>query len=284
MRAVLDIVRQELGPEAVRELILGWLPGALAAALTLLVFYGIWRVLLRVLTEVFERVSLDPTASAFILSVARLGFGVTALLTALSQLGVDTTSVLASLGVVGLTLGFAAQDTLSNVISGLFIFWDRPFVLGDLVEVDGEYGRVDSITLRSTRLVTPDGRMFAIPNKVIADAKVASYTNFPNLRLEVPLTVGVDSAIGDVRRALLSAVEGMDGFLEEPAPVVVIHALNDYNIEVLLRAWIADERAHIPMRFALRERVLEAARAANIDMPFETIALAPVEVRQPAAK
>ena len=282
MSSLLEILRTELGPDAVRQVFLDWVPGLLASLLSIAVFWVIWRVVQRVLTELFERVSLDRTAAAFIHSVTRFGFFVVALLTALSQLGVDTTSVLASLGVVGLTLGFAAQDTLSNVISGLFIFWDRPFVLGDLIEVDGEYGRVDSITLRSTRLVTPDGRMFAIPNKVIADAKVASYTNFPNLRIEIPLTVGVDSNIGQVRQALLATVEGVEGFMTEPAPVVVVEGLNDYNINVLLRAWIHDERDHIRMRFALRERVLEAARAANIEMPYETIALTPIEVRQPA--
>ena len=59
-------------------------------------------------------------------------------------------------GIAGLTIGFAARDALSNIISGILIFWDRPFVIGDLVEVGGQYGRVERITLRSTRIVTPD--------------------------------------------------------------------------------------------------------------------------------
>jgi small conductance mechanosensitive channel len=83
---------------------------------------------------------------------------------------------LASLGIAGLTLGFAAKDTLSNVISGLFIFWDRPFVVGDLIEMDGKYGRVEDITLRSTRVVTPDGKMLAIPNSAIVNSSVWSRT------------------------------------------------------------------------------------------------------------
>ena len=83
---------------------------------------------------------------------------------ALGQVGINTGSLLASLGIAGLTIGFAARDALSNIISGIFIFWDRPFVIGDLIEVNSQYGRVDRITLRSTRVVTVDGRMLAIPN------------------------------------------------------------------------------------------------------------------------
>ena len=74
--------------------------------------------------------------------MTRFALVIVGLLMALNQLGVDTTSILARLDVLGLTLGFAAQNSLSNVISGLFIFWDRPFVLGDLVEADG-HGAVE---------------------------------------------------------------------------------------------------------------------------------------------
>lgn len=198
-------------------------------------------------------------------------------MTALDQLGIDTTSILASLGVMGLTIGFAAQNTLSNLISGIFIFWDRPFVIGDLIEVDGEYGRVETITLRSTRLITVDGRMVAIPNAMIANAKVRSYTNFPTLRLDIPITVGVNEPMGKVREVLLALCEG-EQFMTEPAPQVVMKALNDYNVEVELRVWIHDEPTHVKERFQLRERVKEALDAAKVEMPFETIQLAPMTV------
>ncbi len=113
-----------------------------------------------------------------------------ALVSALNQVGVHTGSLLASLGVLGLTIGFAARDALSNVISGIFIFWDRPFVIGDLVEIEDKYGRVQAITMRSTRVVTPDGKMLAIPNNTIVNSTVASYTNFPHLRLDIAFGVG----------------------------------------------------------------------------------------------
>ena len=194
----------------------------------------------------------------------------------------DTGSLLASLGVAGLTIGFAAKDALSNVIAGLFIFWDRPFVIGDLVEVDGNYGKVETITMRSTRVVTVDGRMLAIPNTIIVNSTVASYTNFPNIRLDVEVTVGVNEDIGRIRTAILTAVALKSRYLQAPQPVVALKALNDYNLLLEVRVWLEDETRHIPERFALRELILEVCRAENIELPFETIALAPIEVRQGA--
>ena len=85
------------------------------------------------------------------------------------------------------------------MISGLFIFWDRPFVIGDFVEVGGQYGRVESITMRSTRVVTSDGRMLAVPNSLVVNTTLASYTNFPHLRLDVSFTVGVTENLQRVR-------------------------------------------------------------------------------------
>ncbi len=281
MQIAFEHFKETFGPEALANLVFAWVPSTLAALATIVIFAALVRVIGTALDRVFDRVRLDATAATFMKSVVRLTIGVIGALTALNQLGVDTTSVLASLGVMGLTIGFAAQNTLSNVISGLFIFWDRPFVIGDLIEVDGEYGRVETITMRSTRLVTVDGRMVAIPNAIIADAKVASYTNFPHLRLDVQVTVGVNEPVGRVREILLGLCDA-EQFLTSPAPQVVVRDLGDYNTLLELRVWLRDETQHMAERFALRERVKDALDAAGVEMPFETLALTPIEVKQTA--
>ncbi len=261
-------------------LVEGLLPDLLLAALVFFFFYGLWRLLNKLSSLALARTPLDETARQFIQTVVKyvvLSLGV---ISTLAQIGVDTAGLLTSLGVVGLTIGFAARDTLSNIISGLFIFWDRPFVVGDLVEVDGHYGQVKEITMRSTRVVTVDGRMLAIPNSTIVNSTVASYTNFPHLRIDVAVTVGVNENLTRVRELLLALVAGDDRYLATPAPAVVVTALNDYNVAVELRAWIHDERAHVPTRLELRERVFETLRGAGVELPFETLQLAPVEVRQ----
>ena len=172
-------------PRIAAYLVDGLLPDLVVAAVTLLIAWLAWKLLDRGAQAILRKSHLDQTAQTFIHTVTRYVVLTIGVVTALAQLGVDTASLLTSLGVVGLTIGFAARDTLSNVISGVFIFWDRPFVITDLVEIDGQYGQVAAITMRSTRVVTVDGRMLAIPNSQIVNSVVASYTNFPHLRIDI---------------------------------------------------------------------------------------------------
>lgn len=279
IRGITGRLRSELDPATLGAAFAAFLSDLVVGALSFLAFYLIWRVLDVALRAVLGRADVDRTTRQFaetLLKYAVLTFGA---VQALAAVGINTGALIASLGLAGLTIGFAARDALSNLISGILIFWDRPFVIGDLVEVGDQYGRVDRITLRSTRVVTPDGRMLAVPNATVINSTVASYTNFPNLRLDIEATVGVNEDLGRVRRILLELVHADERFLEQPAPRLVVTALGDYNVTVELQAWLRNEREHKAERFALRERVFDALTEAGVDMPFETIQLAPVEAR-----
>lgn len=279
MEAVLSELKSYFDPERLAIMMGAALPKVVVACAILLAFYLLFRAARTALVFAMERAKVDQTLQQFAQTAVQYTLLSVAVMMALSQIGIDVTSILASLGVVGLTLGFAAKDTLSNIISGLFIFWDRPFVLNDLVEIGGHYGRVDSITLRSTRIVTPDGKMLAIPNSVVVNGTVASYTNFPRLRLDVEVTVGVSEDLGNVRRTLLDMIQSSGRYLMDPAPKVVVKALNDYNVLLEVQVWIEKEREHARQRFELREEVFRTLTEAGVDMPFETLKLAPLDVR-----
>lgn len=255
----------------------------LIGAITFVVYYLVWRFLDRFARLVTKRLDIDATSRDFTLTILKFAVLTLAAVNALAAVGVNTASLLTSLGIAGLTIGFAARDALSNMISGLLIYWDRPFVIGDLVEVGGAYGRVDRITLRSTRVVTPDGRMLAVPNTEIINKTVASYTNFPHLRIDVPVTVAVDSDLDRVREILLGLVRDDPAYMKSPSPVAVVTQLNDYNVQMELRAWLDDERQHIPARTKLREAVFRGLTQAGIDLPFETLRIEPLTVKQAAA-
>lgn len=259
------------------------LANLLIGAITFLVYYFAWRLLHVAASIVTRRVKMDETSRDFTLTVLKFTVLTFAAVNALTAVGVNTASLLTSLGIAGLTLGFAARDALSNLISGVLIYWDRPFVIGDLVEVGSAYGRVARITLRSTRVVTPDGRMLAVPNTEIINTTVASYTNFPHLRIDIPVTVAVDSDLDRVREILVGLVEQDVRYMKSPTPVAVVKVLNDYNVCVELRAWLADERTHIEARDGLREAAYRALTAAGIDLPFETFRIEPLSVRTVAA-
>ncbi len=279
MDDVLNKINNILKTSGVLEQMVTLLPKLLSALVILALFYVTWRAARRGAEAIVHRVELDPTAASFIQTVLKYVLMTIGVVTALGKVGINTASILTSLGVAGLTIGFAAKDALSNMISGLFIFWDRPFVIGDLVEIGGEYGRVENITMRSTRVVTPDGRMLAVPNSTVVNTTVASYTNFPHLRLDISFTVGVAENLPKIRDIALTLCRNNEQLMSEPPPEVVVTALNDYNTAMQLRVWLRDEKKHVAARHALREELFEALRSAGIDMPFETFSVAPVELR-----
>ena len=278
LRGIVARLQAEFDPEAMGEGFAAFVSNLIVGILAFAAFYLLWRLLDRVLRVVVRRSRLDPTSASFLETGLKYAVLTIGAVQALAAAGINTGAVIASLGLAGLTVGFAARDALSNLISGLLIFWDRPFVIGDLVEVEGNYGRVERITLRSTRVVTVDGKMLAVPNSTIINSTVASYTNFPHLRIDVAVTVAVTEDLGRVRTLLLALVSGDSAFLDDPPPRVVVTALNDYNVALQLQAWLADEREHIQQRFALRERVFQELTDAGVEMPYETIQLAPVMV------
>jgi len=279
MNALWSWLQTTVGVDAVVDKLLAWSLNLVAAMVIMALFFVVWRVLRRGAAAVIRRAKLDPTAADFIQTMLKYIVVTIAIVSALGKVGINTTSIITSLGVAGLTIGFAAKDALSNMISGIFIFWDRPFVIGDLVEVGGQYGRVDAITMRSTRVVTPDGRMLAVPNSTVVNNTVASYTNFPHLRLDVSFTVSMTENLVRVREVALGVCRDNAALMTDPPPVVVVTGLNDYNVAMELNVWLRDELKHIGARCALREELFEALRAAGVEMPFETFALSPVELR-----
>ena len=176
-------------------------------------FYVAWRLINRLLASRL-RARIDRTTAALLetaLKTAMLSIGA---LVALNTAGVQTAAVLTSLGVLSLTIGFALKDTLSNIISGFLVFVDRPFTIDDLVEIDGQYGRVDKRTLRTTRVITVDGRMLAVPNSIVMNKTVTSYTNYPHLRIDIAVTVAVKENLDNVREILLGLVINNPSYLE----------------------------------------------------------------------
>ncbi len=281
--SLFDKLHAIFDPETIGAWLAEGIVNLLIAISVYAIFYLVWRIVQFASKPIFTRSKLDETSSIFISSIIKYTILIFGAVTALDSVGIKTSAILTSLGIVGLTIGFAARDSLSNIISGIIIFLDRPFVIGDLVEVDGNYGKVDRITLRSTRIVTVDGKMLAVPNVDVINKTVSSYTNFPHLRLDVQVTVAVTEDIDKARSILLSLVQDESIYMTEPAPSVVVRALNDYNVLLEVRAWIHNERDHVALRFNLREKIFKAFNEHQVAMPFETFAIEPLKISMESA-
>ena len=273
MQTILARLREIFSAERILNSLAQFAPRLVIALVIFALFYLGYRVLKFVLARVTRRTGAEPAAATFLLTILKYVVLIIGLVMALEELGLGITTILEGLGVIGIALGFAAKDTLSNIIAGFFLFWDKPFVIGDLIEVSDEYGEVREITLRSTRIVTVDGKLISIPNSVIVNTKVRSYTMSPHLRLDIEVTIGVNEKIAAAREAILAIVTGDERFLIDPGPEVVVITLGDYYVKLALKVWLRDPRIHIPVREELREGIKNALDSAGIVMPYETIEL-----------
>jgi small conductance mechanosensitive channel len=240
----------------------------IVAALVVLTFVGIYWVVSRALRPIFERSRIQEDAAQLltvILRYAVLGFGV---VLALGQLGFNITGLLAGLGVAGLALGFAAKDTLANFIAGMTILWDRPFRVGDRVEIDGEFGQVKRITLRSTRIHTNRNIVVIIPNQNVVNNKIINHTMQATTRVDVPFGIAYKEDIDEARRTILALTEGDDRLRARPAPDVVVTELAESSVNLALRFWLGNPHVEVPVELEYIERIKKALDGAGIEIPF----------------
>jgi small conductance mechanosensitive channel len=195
------------------------------------------------------------------------------LVMAAAQLGIDVGAALAGLGVAGIAVAFAAQDSVANVISGIIIFWDKPFNVGDWIKVADQFGRVNNITLRSTRIRTARNTYVVIPNKAIIDAVLENLTQHGELRVDVPIGIAYKEDIRAARRVLLEAVGRLDGIKRDPAPDVVVEELGDSSVNLLVRVWIDDAEDVPGAHFRTIEAAKLALDEAGIQIPYPHLQL-----------
>ena len=127
---------------------------------------------------------------------------VVAVLVTSSNLGMDITGLLASLSVGGLAVGLAAQDTLSNLFGAVAIFADKPFRVGDHIQLDPIEGTVEAIGLRSTRVRNLDGHLVTIPNRTVANASIVNVSKRPRIKTVMNIGVTYDTPSARIERAM----------------------------------------------------------------------------------
>jgi len=130
MHKILERLQEIFNADRIANAAANLIPRLIIALAVFLVFYLLYRVLNFLLARVTRRAGVEPTAATFLLVAVRYVVLIVGVVLALEELGLDVTTILEGLGIVGLALGFAAKDTLSNIIAGFFLFWDKPFVIG----------------------------------------------------------------------------------------------------------------------------------------------------------
>ncbi|MEA3279021.1 MAG: mechanosensitive ion channel family protein [Thermodesulfobacteriota bacterium] len=200
---------------------------------------------------------------------------VTAIIMALDILGVNIMPFIAGAGVVGIAVGFAAKDTLSNLIAGILLIVDRPFEIGDRIEIwdapvgSASWGDVIDIGLRATKIKTTDNIVIIIPNNEIMKRDIVNYTIITsNIRVRVNIGVAYDADMKKTKDIIKRVADSADWIAKDPPPKVVVRQFGESSVDLQLRVWIDDARKRIDTISYITDRVKDEFDKEGIEIPY----------------
>lgn len=246
-----------------------FLQRGLQALAAFILLYVIYRLLSTTLFRVLDQSEgIEPGLQSVLLKTFRVVTLAFIGIIVLDQLGLNVTVLIGGLSIAGIIAGFAARDSLENFISGVTILVDQPFRVGDYIEVEDEYGQVDEITLRSTRIRTVRNEIIVLPNVEMITQRVINHTKRNVLRIDIDFGIAYKEYPDEAREVLLPLLEDDDRIFSEPAPSVVVTSMSDSSVDMSLRFYIRDPSKEVPIRWEYTEKVREALREADIEIPF----------------
>ncbi len=213
----------------------------------------------------WNRIAPNPFIAEIYRQIVRLAFVVLGLVVALDILNATALlgTILGAAGIVGLALGFAVKDTVENFIASVMLSIRQPFQPNDMIEINGDQGKVIRLTSRATILLSNDGNHIHIPNATVFSNRLINYTRNAERRFLFPISVTRDSDLAAARQLIERTVQGLPFVLRTPAAQVWIDRLEAGGVLLQVTGWI-DQRQASPAlaqgeAIRLVKRALEGA-------------------------
>lgn len=239
--------------EAALILLLGWLLISFLKKATARLFKG--------------KIERSPILAKFAVSAVSKIAWAFLFVTALAKLGVDVGPLIAGLGVTGFVLGFAFQESLSNLAAGLMIAINGPFKAGDFVKTAGFEGIVQEVNMMATVLTTADNQRIVIPNKSVWGSPITNFTMMKQRRVDISVGIAYGADISEARKVAIATMNAIPGVLQNPAPAVQVVSLSDSSVALSVRAW-AETPNYWSVFFAGNQAIKEAFARSGIEIPF----------------
>jgi small-conductance mechanosensitive channel len=198
-----------------------------------------------------------------------------AIILALDLLGINVMPFVAGAGVLGIAIGFAAKDTLSNLIAGVLLIIDRPFEIGDRIEVwtapvgSSTWGDVIDIGIRATKIKTTDNIVIIIPNNEIMKRDIINYTIISSkIRVRINIGLAYDADLPKAKKIILDIADGIEWIAKEPKPKVVVRLFGESSVDLQVRVWIENARKRMDTISEVTDKVKDAFDQHGIEIPY----------------
>lgn len=254
------------------EMAIQLLPNMALAVVVLVAFVIAAKIVRRFVTKVLGKYSDNVAVNrilTYIVYVAIIAFG---LFAALGILNLDktVTSLLAGAGVIGLALGFAFQEIASNFLAGIFIAFNKPYKVNDIVEIDSWVGTVSQIDLRTTSIITFQGLEVMVPNKTMFTEPFINYTTTPRRRIDMQVGVSYGDDLEKVKNVAQEALESVPDRIKDEDIGIWFEGFGDSSINFVAQIWIQypGDNSFLKARSAAVMKLKKAFDENDITIPF----------------
>ena len=250
--------------------------GPVSALLVIVIGVPLIKIAKRYLRRLFDKTQFDEGLENFMFRIAGVAMWAIVILTAANELGINVTGIVAALGIFGLAVAFAAQDTMENVIAGIFIIIDRPFREGERIllpkKLGGIYsswGDVVEIGLRTTHVRSTDGVLLTIPNKLLTKDAVA---NFSHSELRVRVRLGLTATWSNVTKAeeiVKDIANNHPEIIDKPKPPgVVLRDFGEQEVIMEIRYYVDNARKMRSSKSSFVTEILRRFEEEKVTLAF----------------
>lgn len=207
------------------------------AAIIIIVAYFLVKVV-KFIKSKSKLSKMDENLTNLINDLIRYIIYIFALILIFDVFGIDLTSIFVSIGILGITIGFAAKDILSNFVSGIFVISDKNINIGDTIQIGNIKGKIKKISFRTTTLVDKDGIYSVIPNSVLSNQAYNKYKNFEDLRIDLNIEIPINTNIEEFKEKIINEIQDIKELNNKKNPEIFVDKITKDTVIITLSVWI----------------------------------------------
>lgn len=208
-----------------------------------LLIAGLWVIkkVVKLINIAFEKTTFSQEIGSFLTSIIDILLKVFLFLSIAGVIGIDTAAFIGVLAAASFAVGMALQGSLSNFAAGIIILLFKPYQVGDWVEVQGKFGKVEDIQIFNTIVNTPGQKTLIIPNGEVINGIVTNYSKKGLIRMELNVTMPYEESFPRVKEIIMQELTSIPLVLKDPIPEVGIETFDSHNIVLAVRPYVVPD-------------------------------------------
>ncbi|MFK8103183.1 MAG: mechanosensitive ion channel family protein [Saprospiraceae bacterium] len=235
----------------------------------IILFVGLWIVkkMSALVKLSLEKANISPEILTFLSSIIDIILKFVVLLIAAGVIGFEVSSLIGVFAAAGFAVGLALQGFLGNFASGITIVFFKPYKVGDWVEISEKFGKVESIQIFNTTIITPGEKTLIIPNGKVTDDIITNFSMRGHIRLELTVTMPYAESFPKIKSIILETLKDAPNILQDPAPQIGIEQYDSHNLNVAIRPFIKPDD-YWDVTFDIYQRIKDAFHKHNIKVAY----------------